>query len=443
MAIMKKRRVVWTALLSLIGAWPAATDDQTTTNLPKSTNPAAGTLNTAPRIIGLESASFAENSSGLVATYTAHDAEGDPMTWSLSGRDASAFTFITDAEHPTMTLLFRAVPDYERPADGPPTDNDYQVSVVATDTGQPALAAHYPVQVTVVNVVEASPMPVIAEPGQMDSITQAEYVGRMVWAMINFYKDIVGWAWRGVVNHVLTVLNADQRTQSDANALGPDAPEVSVYSGALSAVETTGRVHVSVRKPASSGSVLTGYEYQLYEGEDRLLDWTSAGVDATTLAALDPGAVSSFLVGGLLHGQTYAVVVRAVNDVGGGSPVWGMATPGRILAPEQLQAMAGDGWVVLTWAAAATEGPMITRYEVRWRPIWGDWSSWEPVVGKGSARGHRVEGLENGVEYAFAVRATNPAGAGPVAQVAVRPQAAEPDGTGPLPPTEPRGDDPL
>lgn len=438
METRKKMRLIWTALLSLIGAWLAA-------GWSLASNTAAVPLNTAPRITGLESASFAENSSGPVATYSAHDAEGGPMTWSLSGRDAGAFTFITDAERPTMTLLFRAVPDYERPADVPPIDNDYQLTVVATDTGQPALATHYPVRVTVVNVAEASPRPVIAEPEQMRSTTQAEYVGRMVWAVFNFYKDIMGWAWRGVVNHVRTVFNAGQLTQSDApvRARVPDAPEVSVYSGALSAMETSGRVQVSVRKPAAHGSVVTGYEYQLYEGEERLLDWTSAGVDATTLAGLDPEAVSSFSVGGLLHGQTYAVVVRAVNGVGAGGSVWGMATPGRILAPERVQAVAGDGLVELTWAAAATEGPVLTRYEVRWRPIWGDWSAWEPVAGDASARDHAVEGLENGVKYTFAVRAANPAGAGLVAQIAARPQTAEPDGTGALPPTEPRGDDPL
>ena len=175
------------------------------------------------------------------------------------------------------------------------------------------------------------------------------------------------------------------------------------------------------------------------------MDWTSAGVDATTLAALAPGAVSSFSVGGLLQGQPYAVVVRAVNGAGASGSVWVMATPGRMLAPERLQAVAGDRLVALTWSAAATEGPVITRYEVRWRPIWGDWSSWTPVAGDASARGQTVDGLENGVEYTFEVRAANPAGAGPVAQVAARPEAwvAAPDDTVSWSPTAPRGSDLL
>ena len=398
--------------------------------------PAAVTLNAAPVITGLESASFAENGQETVATYSARDAEDLPITWSLSGRDAGAFTFTTDMDRQTMDLLFRSVPDYERPSDVSPTDNDYQVTIVATDNGRPALATHYPVRVRVVNVDEDGPVPVMPEPDRSDYTTQAEHVGWVVRAVVNYYRNVVGWALRGVVHHARDVFDASKRAPSDANApvqaRVPAAPEVSMYSGAWSGVAASGRVNVSVLKPASNGSALSGYEYQLYQGEDRLLDWTSAGVDATTLAGLAAGVESSFSVGGLLHGQTYAVGVRAVNGVGASGSVWAMATPGRILAPERSQAVAGDGLVALRWAAAATEGPVITRYEVRWRPIWGDWSSWTPVVGDASARGQTVEGLENGVDYTFAVRAANPAGGGLVTQVAARPGVAEPRGSDPL-----------
>ena len=380
-------------------------------------NRAVVTLNAAPGITGLESASFAENGLGPVTTYSARDAEGDPITWSLSGRDARAFTFTTDMERHTMNLVFRFVPDYERPSDTPPTDNDYQVTVVATDHGLPALSTHYPVTVRVVDVDEDGLMPRMAEPERSQHTTQAEHVGRVLRAVVQFYTDAMGWAVRGVVNHVRDVFGASKRTQSDASAPVPagvpDAPAVAVYAG-------VGRIHVSVLKPASHGSALTGYEYQIYKGVDQLLGWTSAGVDATTLAASAPGAVSSFSVGGLIHGQPYAVAVRAVNGVGASHSMWGMATPGRILAPERLQTVAGDGLVALTWAAAATEGPVITRYEVRWRPIWGEWSAWTPVAGDASARSHTVEGLENDVNYTFEVRAA----AGLVAQSTARPEVS-------------------
>ncbi len=428
MGTKKKICLIVRALLSLGGALPAAAaEHETAPDRPRSAS-AEVTRNAAPRITGLENVSFAEHGQGPVATYSARDGQGHAMAWSLSGRDAGAFTFTADGERQTMDLLFRAVPDYEHPLDVSPTDNDYQVTVVATDEGLPALATHYPVTVKVVNVDEAGAMPVLAAPARSGHATRAEQVGGLVRSVVNYYKNVVGWALRGVINHVRDVWKASKRAPSDApapvQARVPDAPAVSVYSGAWSAA--AGRVQVSVSKPASPGSALTGYEYQLYQGEDRLLAWTSAGVDAPTLAGLALGAESSFAVGGLMNGRSYAVAVRAVNDVGVSGSVWAMATPGRILVPDRLQAVAGDGLVALTWTAAATEGPVITRYEWRGRPIGGAWSAWMPVAGEASARGHRVEGLENGVEYAFAVRAANPAGGGRVAPVSARPGLRSP-----------------
>lgn len=278
-------------------------------------NTATVTLNAAPMITGLERASFAENGQGPVTTFLARDAEGDPITWSLSGRDAGAFTFTTDVERNTMDLLFQLVPDYEHPSDVSPTDNDYQVTLVASDHGLPALSTNYLVTVRVTNVDDAGSMPVMAEPERSRYTSQAEYVGRVMRAVFRYYKGIIAWVLRGAVNHVRDVFGADKRTQRDADALAqakvPDAPKVSVDSAAT-------RVNVSVFKPASNGSVLTAYEYQLYEGADRLLDWTSAGVDATTLAEVAPGAALSFAVGGLIHGRSYTVAVRAVNGVGAG-----------------------------------------------------------------------------------------------------------------------------
>ena len=253
-------------------------------------NTATVTLNAAPMITGLERASFAENGQGPVTTFLARDAEGDPITWSLSGRDAGAFTFTTDVERNTMDLLFQLVPDYEHPSDVSPTDNDYQVTLVASDHGLPALSTNYLVTVRVTNVDDAGSMPVMAEPERSRHTSQAEYVGRVMRAVFRYYKGIIAWVLRGAVNHVRDVFGAGKRTQRDADALAqakvPDAPKVSVDSAAA-------RVDVSVFKPASNGSVLTAYEYQLYEGADRLLDWTSAGVDATTLAEVAPGAALS------------------------------------------------------------------------------------------------------------------------------------------------------
>ena len=449
----KKICLIVVALLSLSGVLPAAATEHETENdraldfIPS----APVTPNAAPVITGLEIVFFAEDGQGPVATYSARDGEAHAMEWSLSGRDAGAFTFTPNRERHTMPLSFRSVPDYEHPFDMPPTDNVYQVMVVATDNGTPTRATHYPVTVTVTNVDEDDLVPLLAESEPSSGPIQAEHVGWLVRAVLNNYKDVMGWLVRSVVNHGRKVLGMGPRAERmepeprSVYASKPDAPAVLMYAGASSAAETSGRMHVTVFKPASNGSPLTGYEYQVHQDGDLLLDWTSAGLDAATLAGLDLGVSSSFRIGGLTHGKPYTVAVRAVNRVGAGAATPLMATPGRMLAPSRLQAIAGDGLVMLTWAAAVTEGPMITRYESRWRSALGDWSSWKPLSGEALARGQMVVGLKNGVEYTFEIRAANPAGAGLAAQVVARPGVAELvlGGTVSRSPIEPRGSDPL
>ena len=106
------------------------------------------TLNSAPMISGFGTPSFDENGTGTVTSYTATDVEGDAIEWSLSGRDAGAFTFTPDHIDPnTIVLSFPSAPDYEHPVDLPPTDNVYEVTVVAEDDGTPRLSTEYQAEV--------------------------------------------------------------------------------------------------------------------------------------------------------------------------------------------------------------------------------------------------------------------------------------------------------
>ena len=88
--------------------------------------------NEGPEISGQQSLSFTENQAAdrVLATYTARDPEepGALITrWSLTGRDAGDFAIDENGQ-----LIFRNVPDYERPADSG-KDNVYNLSVRASD----------------------------------------------------------------------------------------------------------------------------------------------------------------------------------------------------------------------------------------------------------------------------------------------------------------------
>ena len=83
--------------------------------------------NTAPEITGISDYAIDENSSD-VATFKATDAEGDNITYSISGDDASLLSI----ESSSGVLLFQSSPDFENPRDSN-IDNIYQVTIVASD----------------------------------------------------------------------------------------------------------------------------------------------------------------------------------------------------------------------------------------------------------------------------------------------------------------------
>ena len=88
---------------------------------------------------------YPENGTGNVATYTATDPEGDPnITWSLAGPDRGDFDITGGG------LTFKEVPDYESPADSG-GNNQYEVSVQATDSNNKRGELHVDVIVTPVD----------------------------------------------------------------------------------------------------------------------------------------------------------------------------------------------------------------------------------------------------------------------------------------------------
>ena len=97
-----------------------------------------------PAFTSPATASVAENQ---VATYeaaaAATDADGDPLSYSLSGTDAGLFTI--DAN--TGEVSFRAAPDFEAPGDAD-RDNVYDITVTASDGDN---SANHNVAITVTN----------------------------------------------------------------------------------------------------------------------------------------------------------------------------------------------------------------------------------------------------------------------------------------------------
>ena len=93
------------------------------------------------------SLSFHENNSSIVYTASAADPEQAPLTYSISGTDASHFTL----DSASGALAFKSIPDFETPLDAD-SDNIYQLEITATDGAHQASQS---LGIAVVNVNEA------------------------------------------------------------------------------------------------------------------------------------------------------------------------------------------------------------------------------------------------------------------------------------------------
>ena len=101
-------------------------------------------INVGPVVLGRAMPSFFETNPRDVTTYTATDPEGDTITWSLSGDDASFFSIANGL------LKFDSAGDFEDPQDVG-ANNAYNVNILASDGKN---TANFPVTVVILDVDE-------------------------------------------------------------------------------------------------------------------------------------------------------------------------------------------------------------------------------------------------------------------------------------------------
>ena len=131
-----------------------------------STVPNTGSLHVAvtvtdtdetPTVSGPTTATFAENTYGLVAAFTVDDPENGTITWSLAGSDSSDFEISTNGR---LRRASRTPRDYESSTGS--SGNTYSVTVRASDgtnTGSQALT---------VTVTDVDEQPVLSGPANKD-----------------------------------------------------------------------------------------------------------------------------------------------------------------------------------------------------------------------------------------------------------------------------------
>jgi VCBS repeat-containing protein len=126
-----------------------ASDGTTSTNQPVAIT-VTNVNDNAPAFVSGSAVSVAENSTGVVYTAAATDADGEALIYSLSGADAALFNI--DAA--TGAVTFRSQPDFEAPADAG-GDNHYDVVVTASDG---SLTTSQRITITVTNQNDNAPV---------------------------------------------------------------------------------------------------------------------------------------------------------------------------------------------------------------------------------------------------------------------------------------------
>ena len=117
-----------------------------------------GNINEAPTIRGDATLTFPENTATtrVLDRYSATHPERGQITWSLVGDDQNDFLIDQSGN-----LTFASMPDYESPSDSG-GNNEYRVTVVATDDGSPSQVGRLDVTVNETPVNE--PPSVIGQP---------------------------------------------------------------------------------------------------------------------------------------------------------------------------------------------------------------------------------------------------------------------------------------
>ncbi|WP_419920026.1 fibronectin type III domain-containing protein [Candidatus Poriferisocius sp.] len=197
------------------------------------------------------------------------------------------------------------------------------------------------------------------------------------------------------VRAINTIGNGATTTVSAIPATVPEAP-------AVTAAAADGSVVLSWSAGGDGGLPVSGWQLRINDGE-----WVDLDVEAVARSVLVPN---------LVNGLAYRFGVRAVNAVGGGSVGVVSAIPVTVPPVPEVDVVAGDGAITLSWVSTGDGGSPITGWQYRTRIGAGDYLDWVDVEAANTTVA--LTGLNSGtglLAYTFQVRAINAAGNGAIA----------------------------
>ena len=178
-------------------------------------------VNEAPVLTVVEEVTFAEGGTGTVTTFVVTDPDANTtITWSLTGDDAGDFNSITKPTNEPLKgdLTFVTVPDRENAADAD-TNNDYEITVTATDEG----GLHDEMDVTI-EVQDEDETPLLT------GVTAKDWKENDTTAVATYNADDpeddpITWTLEGEDRLLFTITGTQLATSEDANLSFNAAPD--------------------------------------------------------------------------------------------------------------------------------------------------------------------------------------------------------------------------
>ncbi|MCY4364802.1 MAG: cadherin domain-containing protein [Chloroflexi bacterium] len=262
--------------------------------------------NEPPVITGSNARTFRENGTGTIYTYRATDPEGNDFTWSVGGLDASRFEISERG-----VLSFINPPDFENPPR--PDDNDYQVTVQATDAQ--GSVGTFDVVVSVTNQDEG---PEIAETSSNTAIDVQENHEAVLATYTatdpeDTTTEITRWSVSGRDGGDFTINEGGELTfrnnpdhERPADSDRDNVYEVMVrasdgrYYGNLDVIVTVNAVNEAPEFRSNSTTVFTYqendtrdlYTYRATDPEGGDITWRLSGDDSSAFAISETGVLT-------------------------------------------------------------------------------------------------------------------------------------------------------
>ena len=376
-------------------------------------------LNRAPTVTGISPVTVDEGTT-TVGPYTGTDPDGDVLTWTTTNSTVFQVQPGSSPSGSSTTLSFRTAPDYEAL-----TNRTFTVTVKATDSG--SASSTRAVTVTVTNV---------DEPGTVTLSDGSPHVGDQLTATLTDPDQGIRqptWSWTSggtgarsssvqslrytvPVGDFGKILKASvgytdnhgpgKRASRTSSALvgahRPDPPPD------FDAARGDGQVVLTWGRADGNGAPITGYGYR-YRSDTG--SWPSRFTSISGLTV----TIS------LTNGTLYHFQVQARSIGGASSSSEDSATPaGTPGAPQNLATdrQGGNGFMELTWEAAAANGSPILAYYYRYKKTGDeDWRGWYRRTGGANARSKSWTNFDDGSAYTFQVRARNGVDYGTTAQI--------------------------